>query len=524
MLLALLGCQTPVPLDLPSAPSADIGAPWSEPSETSVGLLLNEVLPVNASTLMGPWGLEDYVELYNAGPGAVDLSRVTLSDGTAIWTGEGELPVGEVRLLWCGADLPFRLSGGGDHLELRVDDALVDTLATGDMPDDVVLQRYPDGQDWGFSIDATPGQGNQPPTEDLDPSTQLFGPYTLHEVDLTISEDGLLSLDGARETKVPASVLVDGIRYDEVGVRLKGRWGSRRELSEKTAWKVDLNYYDPIRYRGQETLVLNNMVQDPTYVHEWLTYTVYRAMDMPAPRTGWAWVRVNGDDYGLYALIENVDDRLLRRWYSDHTGFMVEGAYGVDLEADEIHLFELDEGGQDGTWQSALMDVAEVLEQPPTDENVAWLETLVDLDQMLMNMAIEVHVLHWDGYTTSNNYRLYQNPLDGRLQILPWGTDQTWVDYRYDLYESGNGRAVLFDWCLANEGCTLRYESAVYEVEQVLVELALDEELVDVLAWLQPYVDADPRREWSDSERDRELSGTFSTLDDWGPSLVSRLP
>ena len=319
---------------------------------------------------------------------------------------------------------------------------------------------------------------------------------------------------------MPASATIDGITL-EVGVRLKGRWGSKRELSQKAAWKIDFNLYElGQRFRGQEALTLNNMVQDPTYVHEFLTYGVYRSLDMPAPRTGWAWLKVNGQDYGLYSTIESVDDRFLDRWWKDGSGVMYEGAYGVDFEQGEVQLFELDEGEPDDEARSDLLAVAEALDRPPSEDNLAAVEALVDLDQFLLNMAIEVNLLHWDGYTTSNNYRVYRDPRSRRFSIIPWGTDQTWVDRWYDLYQ-GYGR--VFTWCIAVPSCRARYEEAVVQVSDHIVALDLAPHMEEVLDWLQPWVDRDPRREWSEDEREWEIAETYSTLSEWVPGLADRL-
>ena len=42
-------------------------------------------------------------------------------------------------------------------------------------------------------------------------------------------------------------------------------------------------------------------------IHESLAYTAFRATGVPAPRTGYAYVRVNGDDYGLHLNVETLD-------------------------------------------------------------------------------------------------------------------------------------------------------------------------------------------------------------------------
>ena len=77
----------------------------------------------------------------------------------------------------------------------------------------------------------------------------------------------------------------------QVEVKLKGH-GSFRPLGEKAAFKVKFAKTD--RLLGLKSLTLNNMVQDPSMLHEALGYEVLRAAGVPAPRTGFAYVRVNG--------------------------------------------------------------------------------------------------------------------------------------------------------------------------------------------------------------------------------------
>ena len=81
----------------------------------------------------------------------------------------------------------------------------------------------------------------------------------------------------------------------------------------------------------------------------------------------------------------------------------------LDLESGKIDGFEFDEGPEPED-RSDLMAVAEILAGPADDAAIAALEARVDLDQFLLNMGIEAVILHWDGYTTANNYRLYHDP------------------------------------------------------------------------------------------------------------------
>ena len=80
------------------------------------------------------------------------------------------------------------------------------------------------------------------------------------------------------------------------------------------------------RFFGLKTLTLNNMVQDQSMIHELLAYKVFRSAGVAAPRTGYAYLRVNGA--GLRPVPEHRDPRhvMLPRWF-DSTQHLYEGEW-----------------------------------------------------------------------------------------------------------------------------------------------------------------------------------------------------
>ncbi len=76
-------------------------------------------------------------------------------------------------------------------------------------------------------------------------------------------------------------------------------------------------------------------------IHETLTYELFRAAGVPAPRTGHAFVRVNGEAYGVYLDVETPDSVWLSRWFPT-TGHLYEGAYGTDVDGVTVGDFEVD--------------------------------------------------------------------------------------------------------------------------------------------------------------------------------------
>jgi hypothetical protein len=257
------------------------------------------------------------------------------------------------------------------------------------------------------------------------------------------------------------------------------------------------------------------MVQDPSGVHEHLTYGLMRAAGVAAPRVGYLKVYVNGEYWGVYANVEAEDDVFLDRYFGEHGGNLYEGAYGVDFIVGDEDAFECDECAFPDD-RSDITAVAMVLDEAPTDAAIAELETLVDLDQFLTEYALEQVSLHWDGYTTANNYRVFHDPGQDRFVIIPWGADQTWIDEYYGPF-SGYGRITSF--CFANASCLARYETKLLEMADLAQAQDLPSQFRDLVARYNDDFLADPRREWDPSLHSYYLSLTLGNLRD-GPDRV----
>lgn len=454
-------------------------------------LVLNEVQPSNDSTWMdADGGFPDWIELLNTGEEPVDLDGVLVMDEEGYaWRGVGVLRPGERLVLVAGVDLPFDLDDDGERLTLSWNGRAIDRLDTGAVGGDLAWARVPDGGAWTLTARPTPGvQNGNDAGDSLDPSDALFDPARIQRFDLYLSDAAMRSLDADPYTDVEGAVGYDGAWLPRVGVRIKGVYGSLRTLDEKASFKVDLNEFEDRRLRGLEHLVFNNMAQDPSYTHETLAYGLWRAAGQPAPRTGWANLWVNGEDWGLYVLVEPVDDTFARRWWGDTDGGSLwEGAYGVDFTEGEEELFELDWGSAD---LAPLAELGELLDGEADDDAIATLETLVDLDAFLAHMALEAVTLHWDGYTTQNNYRVWHDPGTGLFSWIPWGADQT---FAWDAYVPYDGYGRVLSFCLDDEGCAARYDDALLATADLAEAADLEAELDALLSVVASA--ADPRCE-----------------------------
>jgi hypothetical protein len=223
-------------------------------------------------------------------------------------------------------------------------------------------------------------------------------------------------------TYFPASVTIDGVRIDRVGLRKKGFLGSRSV--DKPSLRIALDKYVAGQAVAQTTdLVLNNSLQDPSYVRQCLAYQTFAAAGLPAPRCSFAHVIVNGHDLGLYVHVEDVGDGLLARHFDDPRGNLYEGTFS-DFRDGWTETFELETNKAQGDRRD-LARAAAALDRPDPDL-VDAVSAVIDVDQFLTFWAIEAVVAHRDGYTgNANNFFAYHDPTTDRFVLIPWGADVT---------------------------------------------------------------------------------------------------
>ncbi|MBT8491479.1 MAG: CotH kinase family protein [Deltaproteobacteria bacterium] len=279
-----------------------------------------------------------------------------------------------------------------------------------------------------------------------DPSEVLFDPGRIVEIDITLADsdwqalreqtrtiDALLGDDcqsepfGSPFTYFEGDVTIDGELFAQVGVRKKGFFGSLSDIKPSLKIKLD-EYVEGQELYGYERLTLNNNRQDPARIKQCLSYQLFAAAGVPAPRCNFARVTVNGEDLGLYANVETVKKRFLRRYYEDEDGMLFEGTLSDFREGwsgtlePKTNELEPDFARPD--------ELTAILASANDSELIEALEPVVDLDLFYSFWAMEAFVAHGDGYAgNTNNYFLYVDPDDQRIDFVPWGVDSTFNQF-----------------------------------------------------------------------------------------------
>ena len=153
---------------------------------------------------------------------------------------------------------------------------------------------------------------------------RLFDTGKVHNIDIVIDDwEGFLQTARSEEYSV-CSVVIDGEAVTNVGIRGKGNTSLSNVASmnsQRYSFKIEFDQYDNSKtYHGLDKLSLNNVIQDNTYMKDYLTYQMMGQMGAPAPLCSYAWITVNGEDWGLYLAVEAVEDSFLQRNYGSDYG------------------------------------------------------------------------------------------------------------------------------------------------------------------------------------------------------------
>ncbi|MCP4917775.1 MAG: hypothetical protein GY913_12750 [Proteobacteria bacterium] len=346
------------------------------------------------------------------------------------------------------------------------------------VPDDVVVEEIP-----GLGGDV-----------DLD---AIFDDTDLAKFSIEIGEDGWQTLKRERKGDdhewVEAAFIYDGQRYEPVGVRLKGE-NSFLPVDEKPSLKIKFDKYVNLSFGDVSELTLNNMSNDYSMMHERVAYRMMREAGVPSVRCSHAELTLNDDDYGTYAVLENVDRDMMKRWVDDpdKQGIMFE-VWDVDFYDQYISSFQLEFGEDDRTHLQGVADALEGSGQGSIDDASVYL----DYDQFIWFYAVETIIGQYDSYPFANpgdDAHVYVDPGQDRLVWLPHGMDETFYSPDRDP-TSVNG--IIAKRCLNVNACKQKYYDAVWEAQTIAEEIDLHSYASEVRDQITPMVEDDPNRPYS---------------------------
>ena len=154
--------------------------------------------------------------------------------------------------------------------------------------------------------------------------TRLFDTSSIHTIDIVMDEWENFLETCENEEYSACSVVIDGEAYKNVGIRAKGNTSLSSVAAygnNRYSFKIEFDQYDSTKsYYGLDKISLNNIIQDNTYMKDYLCYQMMGAFGVPSSLCSYVYITVNGEDWGLYLAVEGVEESFLQRNYGSDYG------------------------------------------------------------------------------------------------------------------------------------------------------------------------------------------------------------
>lgn len=149
----------------------------------------------------------------------------------------------------------------------------------------------------------------------------LFDTSKVHTINIIMDDWDNFIENCKSEEYYSCSVVIDNEVYKNVAIRGKGNTSLSQVNNDRYSFKIEFDHYDSTNtYHGLDKLCLNNVIQDNTYMKDYLTYQMMNKMGVASPLCSYVYITVNGEDWGLYLAVEGVEESFLQRNFGKDYG------------------------------------------------------------------------------------------------------------------------------------------------------------------------------------------------------------
>ena len=267
----------------------------------------------------------------------------------------------------------------------------------------------------------------------------LFAGIQVHTVNIRFSQanywDSLIFYyNQGLEQYMSATVIANGITYNNVGVRLKGN-SSFSHPNNKKSFRLSFNeYVSGQRWNGLKGVHLNNCWNDPTMMREKMHLDFCRNTGITAPRGNFVRLSLNDTLFAFYSLVEHVDKTFLNSRFGNNDGeqFKAVDAFGTinDIFSDfkwmgndssaYLNHYELKSDLTPATWRR-LISLIDTLNH--TGQITSSLQLKVNLAAYYKAMASDILLGNLDSYVYSGrNFYVYFPSNTNLMSWIIWDT------------------------------------------------------------------------------------------------------
>ncbi|MBP6333988.1 MAG: CotH kinase family protein, partial [Bacteroidia bacterium] len=348
----------------------------------------------------------------------------------------------------------------------------------------------------------------------------------------------LLQSNFSSRTDLLATLFVDGITYDSIGVRFKGQTSySGTGSSQKKSFNLTLDaFVDGQDIFGYNILNLNNSFQDPSFMRE-VFYQHQVRRHIPAVKSSYSKLYINGSNWGLYPCVQQLDGDFYKEWFmsNDGTNWRADrppgsgggggGGWGdgtaalndrgTDTAFYQPH-YTLKKANKPQPWDD-LVSVCRVLDTVSLATMEEVLSDYLDIDRTLWHLASEILFSDDDSYVYKGkmDYYVYYEAETGRITPIEYDGNSVMEDGAVSwspFYNQNNANYPLLNRILAVPALRQRYLAHF----RTLIEESLD--TADAYALMNTYVSLidtmvqnDPKKLYTYTQFQNEVDG----LKDW---------
>jgi hypothetical protein len=229
------------------------------------------------------------------------------------------------------------------------------------------------------------------------------------------------------DVEVPATLIVDGVKYPNVGVRFRGMSSfGGVPAGYKRSLNVSLDFVNPKqRLYGYKTLNLLNSHEDPSFLSTVL-YSHIARQHIPAPKANFVKVVINGESWGIYVNTQQFNKEFVQENYKNSKGARWKargpGGGGLEYLGDKIEdykrCYEMKSKDDENAWK-ALIVLCRTLNETPHDKLEAALTPMLDIDGALWFLALDIVLTNNDGYwVRASDYTLFRDG-KGMFHLVP---------------------------------------------------------------------------------------------------------
>ena len=339
----------------------------------------------------------------------------------------------------------------------------------------------------------------------------LFSRTDLQRVDLWVhsSDWAKLKAEFQTNTYYPADLTWNGLTVRNVGIRSRGR-GSRS--GNKPGLRVDFDRYTTAqRFIGLKSLVLDNVTQDASGVHESVAMAFYARLGIPAPREIHTRLYVNNEYAGLYVIVESVDKDMLARVFgaigedTQNDGYLYEfkwmddwkfGYLGAGLDEYKLR-FEptTHESKSDEQLYRPIETLVRLANNTSTDRVAAELSPRLDIPAAIRFIAAQVFLGETDGFLGGfgiNNFYLYRLENSDVHVFIAWDADNTFYHPEYPTNSGFNDNVLMRAFMNVPEYNALFWSEIRRNIEMAEAEDWLNNEIIRHIQRVDTAMKEDP--------------------------------